>query len=207
MARYTDAKCRLCRQEQTKLFLKGTKCFSEKCPLDKRQTKPGAHGSSRSRLSGYGIQFREKQKVKRTYGLLEKPFRRFFAMASKEKGNTGVRLLQLLETRLDNVVYRLGFARSRAHAKQIISHGHVLVNGKKVNLNSYILNVGDMVSVKESSAKDEFLPTVEELGKLMNVPAWLERGKGFEGRVTQIPSRDMIDTGIREQLIVEFYSR
>jgi len=175
--------------------------------MDRRQTKPGVHGSLRSRMSNYGLQFREKQKVKRTYGLLEKPFRRFFEMASKEKGNTGVRLLQLLETRLDNVVYRLGFARSRAHSKQIISHGHILVNGKKVNLCSYVLKVGDVISVKESSVKEDFLPTVEELGKIMNVPAWLERGKNYEGRVTQVPARDMIDTGIKEQLIVEFYSR
>lgn len=207
MAKYIDSKCKLCRRERTKLFLKGEKCYSEKCPVTRRQTLPGVHGVVPTRPTPYGIQFREKQKVKRTYGMLERQFRRFFDLASRAKGNTGVRLLQLLELRLDNVIFRLGFTTSRYHARQLISHGHILVNGKKVSIPSYVATVGDIVEVKESSTKKSFLQDILIKVKGYKVPKWLEKGKGFKGRVVQEPSRDMIDEGIQEQLIVEFYSR
>lgn len=207
MARYTESKCRLCRREQTKLFLKGAKCYTEKCPFTKRQTVPGAHSSSRSRKTAYGLQFSEKQKVKKTYGMLEGQFRKTFELASKETGNTGVRLLQLLELRLDNVIYRLGFGESRGHAKQLVNHGLILVNDKKISIPSYTLKVGDIVKVKPSKAEKGILPANEEIAKRMKTPEWLEKGKGYEGRVSQVPSRSMIDEGIKEQLIVEFYSR
>lgn len=209
MARYTDSKCKLCRREQTKLYLKGEKCISEKCPFSKRQTIPGVHGTARAkRMTSYGVQFREKQKVKRTYGLLEKQFRKIFSDASRAKGNTGVKFLQLLEMRLDNVVYRLGFVTSRNHARQLITHGHVTVNGKKVSIPSYVAKVGDVIALKESSAKKEFLELFKESAKkVIETPEWIEKGKGYEGRVAQEPTRDMIDEGIKEQLIVELYSR
>lgn len=207
MARYTDSKCKLCRREQTKLYLKGERCSSEKCALTRRQTLPGVHSSTRKRTTSYGTQFREKQKVKRTYGLLEKQFRRFFEMASKSKGNTGVRFLQLLELRLDNVVYKLGITNSREHARQLITHGHVTVDGAKISVPSYVVKVGEVVSVKESSSAKEFMTVLAEKNKSANIPEWLEKGKKLEGRVAQEPSREMIDEGINEQLIVEFYSR
>lgn len=168
---------------------------------------PGVHGVVPTRPTPYGIQFREKQKVKRTYGMLERQFRRFFELASHEKGNTGVRLLQLLELRLDNVVFRLGFTTSRYHARQLISHGHVTVNGRKMSIPSYITKVGDIVEIKESSLKKTLFQDILTKTKSYKVPKWLEKGKGFKGRVAQVPTRDMIDEGIQEQLIVEFYSR
>lgn len=207
MARYTDAKCRQCRREGIKLYLKGAKCYSEKCPVARRQTAPGQHGTTRTRPSSYGIQFREKQKVKRSYGLLEKQFRRFFDVASSEKGNTGVRLLQLLEMRLDSVVYKLGFARSKFAARQLVTHGHITVNGKKIDIPSYVAKVGDVIAIKTSSAAKDFTKIDAEELKEFKTPEWLEKGKGLTGRVAQIPSREMIDPGINEQLIVELYSR
>jgi len=207
MARYIDAKCRQCRREQTKLYLKGAKCNSEKCPLTKRQTFPGVHSVTRKRPTSYGIQFREKQKVKRSYGMLEKQFRRFYEMASQEKGNTGVRLLQLLELRLDSVVYKLGFAQSKFTARQLVTHGHITVNGKKLDIPSYVTKVGDIIGVKEISAAKDFMKMEAESLKEYKVPQWLEKGKGFEGRISQVPTREMIDPGINEQSIVELYSR
>jgi len=166
---------------------------------DKRGKRPRSGGTS------YAAQFREKQNVKRTYGVKEKQFRKIFKSASKSRGNTGTRLLQLLELRLDNVAYRLGLTNARPHARQLVAHGHVRVNGKKVDVASYTVKVGDVVSIKEKS--HDFLAPIQEVLKNYDVPAWLERGKGFEGRVTQVPTREMIDEGIQEQLIVELYSR
>lgn len=209
MARYTDSKCKLCRREQTKLYLKGERCTTEKCAFTKRQTIPGVHGTARlKRMTSYGMQFREKQKVKRTYGLLEKQFRRFFENALRAKGNTGVRFLQLLEMRLDNVVYRLGFVTSRNHARQLVTHGHVMVNGKKVSIPSYVTKVGDVIALKELTAKKDFLALFKESAKkVIQTPEWIEKGSGYEGRVAQEPTRAMIDEGIKEELIVELYSR
>ena len=206
MARYTGSVCRLCRREGTKLFLKGDRCYSAKCSMS-RGKPPGQHGQSRKKVSEYGLQLREKQKVKRAYGLLESQFHKYFEMAEKQKGVTGENLLKILETRLDNVVYRLGFAQSRAQARQLICHGHFQVNGKKVDIPSYLIQVGDVITVKGSSQDAELFKAIRETeGKL--VPGWLEmNADALTGKVVAMPTREDIDLTIEEHLIVELYSR
>jgi small subunit ribosomal protein S4 len=209
MARYKDAVCRLCRREGMKLFLKGPKCFSEKCPVEKRNFAPGQHGKDRkAKVVGYGLQLREKQKAKRIYFTLEKQFRNYFEQAARAKGVTGERLLQLLERRLDNVVYRLGFAISRRQARQLVRHGHVAVNGRKVNIPSYQVNAGDEVVVRENSKKLVILEMAKEFTSHQPTPNWLEIDRdNYKGRVTALPKREDINLPINEQLIVELYSK
>lgn len=208
MARYTEAQCRICRREGEKLFLKGDRCYTEKCAVERRKYPPGQHGQGRGKLSDYGIQLREKQKVRKTYGLLERQFRRYFHEAERRKGITGEILLQLLERRLDNVVYRMGFAPNRREARQLIAHGHFLVNGRKVNLPSYTVKVGDLVEVKESSRDipeiNNSLSKIEHRG----LPTWVEvDSANFKGKVLHIPSKDEVQLPVQEQLIVELYSK
>lgn len=208
MARYRGALCRGCRREGEKLFLKGDRCYTEKCALERRKYPPGEHGQARGKLSDYGIQLREKQKVKKTYGLLERQFRRYFREAKRSKGITGEVLLQLLESRLDNIVYRMGFASNRCKARQLISHGHFLVNARKVNLPSYTVKKGDLVEVKESSR--DIPEIVDSLSKVEHrgIPKWVEVDTAnFRGKVLYIPSRDEIQLPVQEQLIVELYSK
>ncbi|MCG8590857.1 MAG: 30S ribosomal protein S4 [Proteobacteria bacterium] len=208
MARYRDAVCRLCRREGTKLFLKGDRCFSEKCAVERRGYPPGQHGQGRTRFSDYGMQLREKQKVKRMYGMLENQFRRTYAQASRMKGRSGENLLILLERRLDNVVFRLGFATSRAEARQLVRHGHFLVNGRKASTPSMLIRPGWKISLREKSQKVERVTAALETLEGRSVPAWLEIDKdNFEGTVKQLPVREDITLPIEEQLIVELYSR
>lgn len=208
MARYTEAACRLCRREDMKLYLKGDKCYSGKCPMEKRAFAPGQHGQRRTKLSEYGIQLREKQKVKRIYGVLEKQFRLYFEMAEKKQGITGENLLQFLERRLDNAVYRLGLASSRKEARQLVLHGHFTVNGNKVNIPSYLISEGDVIQVIEKSKKSEKFKTVLESTSSKVTPKWLETDfEKLEGKVVAMPVRDDIDLNIEEHLIVELYSR
>jgi small subunit ribosomal protein S4 len=209
MARYIGPVCRLCRREGMKLFLKGERCYTEKCAIEKRNLPPGQHGRiRRSKLLGYGMQLREKQKVKRVYGVLENQFRRYFETAERTRGITGETLLQLLERRLDNVVYRLGFATSRAQARQLVRHGHFLVNGRKVDIPSYSTRQGDVVSVRASSAKNAAILHATEEVKGRGVPEWLSlEGDGLSGRVVSLPTREQINLPVQEQLIVELYSK
>lgn len=211
MARYIRSACKLCRREEEKLYLKGEKCYTDKCPVSRRPYAPGAHGKRaqfRRKMSDYGLQLREKQKARRIYGLLEAQFRRYFAEAEREKGVTGTNLLRMLETRLDNVVYRLGFGSSRNQARQLVRHGHFEVNGHKVNIPSYQVRVGDVVAVRERSRKlAEFADMTKEL-EHHTAPEWLSLDAAqLTGRVASLPSREAIDIPIREQLIVEYYSR
>ena len=207
MARYTDSVCRLCRREGQKLFLKGDRCYGPKCSVAKRPTPPGQHGQSRKKVSQYGIQLREKQKTRRAYGVLESQFASYFEKAVTMKGITGENLLSLLERRLDNVVYRLGFGESRAHARQMINHGHITVNGKKVDIPSYSVNTGDVISVKERTAKSEYFKSIREEG-VRNLPKWLTLdAENLKGSVIALPQRDDIDLTIEEHQIVELYSR
>jgi len=206
MARYLDAKCRLCRREGTKLFLKGERCYSPKCPVERKGAlPPGQHGQKgRRKISAYGLQLREKQKAKRIYGVLERQFRRYFGIALKKRGATGETLLVLLETRLDNILYRLGFVFSRSIARQVISHNHVLVNGKKINISSANLKPNDTISL---STKALEMPVVKKsLEAKIKPSVWLEK-KAAVGKVIRLPKREEIDTDINEQLIVEYYSR
>jgi len=206
MGRYTGPTCRLCRREGMKLYLKGDKCYTDKCPVVRRGYAPGQHGQERKKLTSYGIQLREKQKLKRYYGLLERQFERFYEKAERMKGITGENLLQLLERRLDNVVYRLGFAVSRPQARQLVSHGHIEVNGKKVDIPSFLVKPGDVISVREKSRSMELIKNNLEVSR--NVPDWLELNKdAFEGRVVSLPRREHIDLPIQEHLIVELYSK
>ena len=206
MARYTGAVCRLCRREGMKLFLKGDRCYTDKCAISRRGYAPGQHGQGRKKISNYGIQLREKQKSKRIYGVLEKQFRRTYNKADKIKGVTGENLLQLLEMRLDNVVYRLGFGNSRKEARQLLTHGHFLVNGKKVDIPSYQVKANDVISVKEKSRSSEIFKTFAENAKTL--PSWLEGNmENFSGKVVAVPSREDIDAPINETLIVELYSK
>lgn len=208
MARHTEAVCRLCRREGMKLFLKGDRCFKEKCAFERRGYAPGQHGRRRSKIQGYGIQLREKQKVKRTYGVLEKQFRNYFAKAARSKGVTGAALLQLLEQRLDNVVYRLGFASSRAMARQLVAHGHIAVNGRKTDIPSALVKSGSVVTLREKSRKNEQVKICLDTAKGRGVPSWLELDADqFQGTVRQLPSREEITMPIQEQLIVELYSK
>ena len=208
MARYTDSVCRLCRREGVKLFLKGDRCYSGKCAVGKRPTPPGQHGAARKKMSEYGLQLREKQKVRRAYGLLEGQFRRTFDRAANIRGAvTGEALLQLLELRLDNVAYRLGFGDSRAQARQLLLHGHLLVNGKKINIPSYEVSVGDVLTVREKSRDIDVFKALRE-NNAPNVPKWLELNPdALEGKVMQKPSRDDIDLSLSEHLVVEYYSK
>ncbi|MBN2283956.1 MAG: 30S ribosomal protein S4 [Deltaproteobacteria bacterium] len=208
MARYTDSLCRLCRSEGVKLFLKGDRCYSDKCAFERRGYAPGEHGQMRRKKSDYGVQLREKQKLRRMYGLLEKQFAGYFVRADRQKGVTGSNLLLLLERRLDNMVYRMGFASSRNEARQLVRHSHFLVNGRKVNIPSYIVNVGDTIQVKEKSRTMgciiEAMDTVARRG----VPEWLELNKdAFTGTVKALPTREELTMPIQEQLVVEFYSK
>ncbi len=208
MARYTGAVCRLCRREGQKLFLKGDRCYSDKCALNRRQYAPGQHGQGRKKLSEYGLQLREKQKAKRYYGILENQFRHYFELAEKKQGVTGENLLSILETRLDNVAFRLGFGLSRAEARQLVRHGHITVNGKKVNIPSYLVSVGDVIAVKEASKGSEKLKAVLESTSGKTVPKWLDLNKDTaEAKVIAAPARDDIDLEIAEHLIVELYSK
>jgi small subunit ribosomal protein S4 len=208
MARYTDAVCRLCRREGQKLFLKGDRCYTEKCGIDRRPYAPGQHGQGRTKVSEYGTQLREKQKAKRYYGVLESQFRGYFEMASKRKGKTGENLLALLETRLDNTVYRLGFAMSRAEARQLVLHGHFTVNGKKVNIPSFLVKPGMTVSLKEGSRALEKFKSVIEANSFRQPPRWLEYDANtLTAKVVAAPVRDDIDLPVEEQLIVELYSK
>jgi len=209
MARYTESVCRLCRREGTKLFLKGDRCYSAKCAVTKRHTIPGQHGQGRARkMSEYGLQLREKQKCRRAYGVSESQFRKYYDMASNMKGITGENMLSLLERRLDNVVYRLNLGASRPMARQVVNHGHILVNGKKVDIASYLVKPGDVITVKERSRDMEYLKTLKEQGADKLVPKWLELDvENLTGKVAAAPQRDDIDLSIEEHLIVEFYSR
>ena len=208
MARYTDAVCRLCRREGTKLFLKGDRCFSAKCGIERRAYTPGQHGQGRTRFSDYGVQLREKQKVKRMYGLLEKQFASTMHRASRMKGRAGENLLILLERRLDNVVFRMGFATSRAEARQLVRHGHFLVNGRRASTPSMLLKAGAKVEVLEKSRKVARITGSLEALEGRSVPQWLEIDKAnFAGTVTAVPTREDITLPIQEQLIVELYSR
>jgi len=208
MARYTGAVCRLCRREGQKLFLKGDRCYTEKCAADRRPYPPGQHGQGRTKTSDYGLQLREKQKAKRYYGILESQFRGYFTMASKRKGKTGENLLAILETRLDNTVYRLGFAMSRAEARQLVLHGHFLVNGRKVNIPSFLVRPGMIISLKESSRSLDKLKSVIEANSSRVPPKWLDYdANSMIAKVTTVPTREDIDIPIEEQLIVELYSK
>jgi small subunit ribosomal protein S4 len=209
MARYSGPVCRLCRREGMKLFLKGERCYTEKCAIEKRNLPPGQHGKSRkAKLVGYGVQLREKQKVKRIYGVLENQFRRYFEAAARHRGVTGVMLLQALETRLDNVVYRLGLATSRPQARQLVRHGHFLVNGKKVDIPSYAVKAGDEVRVRPGSVKNAVIQHAIEEVKGRGIPEWLQlESEKVGGRVVSVPTREQINLPVQEQLIVELYSK
>jgi len=208
VARTNGPVCRLCRREGDKLFLKGDRCFKEKCAFERRGYPPGQHGRRRSKVQNYGIQLREKQKVKRMYGVLERQFRTYFSKAAQKKGITGTNLLQMLEQRMDNVVYRLGFASSRAMARQLVSHGHFQVDGKKVTIASALLKPGAVVSLRESSRKNDQIKVCLDTAKGRGVPPWLElNADQFQGTVKQLPSREDIAMPIQEQLIVELYSK
>lgn len=208
MSRYIGPVCRICRRVGEKLFFKGDRCYTEKCGVERRKYAPGQHGQSRGKLSEYGVQLMEKQKVRKPYGLAEKQFRRYFHEAERRKGVTGEVLLQLLECRLDNVVHRMGFSSNRRQGRQLISHGHFIVNGKRVNIPSYIVKAQDVIEVKESSkslgAIQESIDKVEHRG----LPTWIEMDPAtFKGRVLHIPSREEIQLPVKEQLIVELYSK
>ena len=209
MARYAGPVCRLCRREAMKLFLKGERCYGEKCAIERRNVPPGQHGKGRrQRLMGYGLQLREKQKVKRMYGVLERQFRRYFEEADRQKGVTGETLLQLLERRLDNVVYRLGFAASRPQARQLVRHGHFTVNGRRADIPSFSVRAGDVVAVRASSAKNPAILYAMEEVKGRGIPEWLELdGQALSGRLTAAPTRDQLNLPVQEQLIVELYSK
>ena len=208
MARYTDARCRQCRRERMALYLKGDRCYTDKCAIQRRNYPPGQHGQGRGKISDYGLQLREKQKVKRMYGVLEKQFRGYFERAERMRGVTGTNLLVLLERRLDNVVYRLGFANSRSQARQLVRHNHVLVDGLRVNLPSFLVKVGQTVQVTEKSRTSPLVRDALEAAARRGCPPWLELEKDeAKGRVSMFPGRDDITMPIQEHLIVELYSK
>lgn len=208
MARYTEAVCRLCRREGEKLYLKGERCYTGKCSIGKRSFAPGQHGQDRKKISEYGLQLREKQKLRRIYGILERQFAGYFQLADRKKGITGQNLLQILETRLDNVIYRLGFGASRKEARQLVLHGHFLVNGSKVNIPSFLINTGDVVTIKESSLSSvKIKENLDDAGSRL-VPEWLELDlSSHSAKVKTLPTREQIDIPVKEHLIVELYSR
>ena len=208
MARYKDEQCRICRREGQKLFLKGSRCYSDKCSVSRRNYAPGQHGQKKSKLSEYGTQLREKQKTKSFYGVGEKQFRRYFEMASNKKGITGDNLLQILESRLDNVVYRLGYGSSRPQARQLVNHGHFEVNGKKVDIASYLVKPGDVIAVRESKKDSAIIKANVEANSSRPVPAWLEKNvENLSGKVVTLASREDVDIPVEEHLIVELYSK
>ena len=205
MARYTGAVCKLCRREGKKLFLKGERCTSSKCALERRSYAPGQHGQGRKKLTEYGLQLRAKQTARRYYGLSESQFRKYFVMAVRHEGVTGDNLLRICESRLDNIVYSLGWATSRAEARQLVTHGHFLVNGKRVDIPSYLCIAGDVVAIKKASLDSEKFKAI--LAKTGIVPAWLETGDDYSAKIVALPTRDQINVPVEEHLIVEFYSR
>jgi small subunit ribosomal protein S4 len=209
LARYTDPVCRLCRREGMKLFLKGTKCFSDKCPIEKRNFAPGQHGKDRkTKVVGYGLQLREKQKTKRMYFAQEGQFRNYFEKAARAKGVTGWMLLQQLERRLDNVVYRLGFGISRRQARQLVRHGHVQVDGHKVNIPSYQVSAGEEIAIREGSRKLPILEQAKDFASHQTLPTWLEVDRdNYKGKILSLPKREEIQMPVNEQLIVELYSK
>jgi len=208
LARYRGSVCRLCRRENMKLFLKGDRCYSDKCSFDRRSYAPGQHGQRRSKFSDYGIQLREKQKVRRIYGISEKQFRIIFKKADQKKGITGTNLLQALECRLDNVVYRLGFVNSRTQGRHFVRHGHFLVNGRKVDIPSYIVRKDDVVEIREKSKKVQFVQDAVDAVVRRGIPQWLELDKeNMKARVVNLPVREDVTLPIQEQLIVELYSK
>ena len=209
MARYTDPVCRLCRREGMKLFLKGERCYTDKCAIERRNYAPGQHGQGRRRkISDYAVQLREKQRLKRMYGLLEKQFRRYFTMAERSREVTGEALLKLLERRLDNMVYRLGMARSRAEARQLVRHRHFVVNGRRVNVPSYLTGAGDTIAVAERSRTKEAFRRAVELSERRGVPTWLELdAANFSGRILKVPDREELTIPVNERLVVELYSK
>ena len=208
MSRYRGADCRLCRVEKVKLFLKGNKCLSEKCPVERRPYPPGEHGRARRRILGYGIQLREKQRLKRYYGMTERQFRIFFQRAERKRGITGENLLTMLERRLDNVVFLIGFSHSRAHARQLITHGHYQVNDRKVNIPSFVVNKGDVVAFREKSTKNEELKALVESNKNKTVPSWIEAdAEKMEAKILSFPTREDITIPVEEHLVVELFSK
>lgn len=208
MARYKDAVCRLCRREGEKLFLKGERCYTTKCAIEKRAYPPGQHGQGRRKVSEYGIHLREKQKLRRIYGVLERQFARYFDVANWRQGVTGENLLQILECRLDNIAYRMGFAPSRSAARQLIMHGHIRVNGHKVDIPSYEVRAGDTVSVKQGSRNIPIIKSSVEVASSRGIPEWLEVDwEQQSGKVLSVPTREQMDLAIQEHLIVEHYSR
>jgi len=208
MSRYTGPVCRLCRREGEKLFLKGDKCYTDKCPVQRRAYAPGQHGQNRKKLSEYGMQLRMKQRLRRIYGLSERQLENYYADASRKRGITGEILLQTIEMRLDNVVYRLGIGASRPQARQLVMHGHITVNGKKVDIPSYLVKVGDVIAVRESSRSLDVIKENVEASSGRALPEWLEfDADKLEGQVKAVPKRDQIDIPVQEYLIVEYYSR
>jgi small subunit ribosomal protein S4 len=208
MARYTESVCRLCRREGSKLFLKGTRCYTKKCSFERRPTPPGQHGVRRRKMGDFGIQLREKQKMRRVYGVLERQFRNYFRYAEEHTGVTGEALLQSLETRLDNVVFRLGFASSRAQARQLVTHGHFAVNGVPTNVASYAMKPGDRVEVRESRRGREAFKVIKETLRSHTAPDWLSLDAAkLAGSVSSLPRRDQMPLDLSEQLVVEYYSR
>ena len=208
MARYKDEQCRICRREGQKLFLKGSRCYTDKCSITRRNYAPGEHGQGRKKISEYGTQLREKQKTKAFYGVGEKQFRKYFEMAENKKGITGEVLLQILESRLDNVVYRLGFGTSRAQARQLVNHGHFEVNGKKVDIPSYLIKAGDVITVREIKKDNKTIKENIEANAARPVPEWLEKdAEKMQGKVLRLASREDVDLPVEEHLIVELYSK
>ncbi|MDZ4170053.1 MAG: 30S ribosomal protein S4 [Coriobacteriia bacterium] len=208
MARYTGADCRLCRREGIKLFLKGDRCYGDKCAIERRPYPPGMAGKKRPRDSEYRVQLREKQRTKRIYGLLEKQFRSYYETASRQSGITGENLLRLLESRLDNVVYRLGFAKSRDEARQVVRHGHITVNGRRVDIPSYRVRPGEIIAVGPKARDMLVIKTALIVSEKISVPGWLEVDiEKLQGKILSLPTREMIDAPVREQLIVELYSK
>ena len=208
MARYKDEQCRICRREGQKLFLKGSRCYSDKCSISRRNYAPGQHGQKRAKLSEYGTQLREKQKTKSYYGVGEKQFRGYFEMASNKKGITGENLLQILESRLDNVVYRLGFGASRAQARQLVNHGQFAVNGQRVDIPSYLVKAVDVITVRENKKENGAIKANIEANSARPVPAWLElNNETLSGKVVRLASREDVDIPVEEHLIVELYSK
>lgn len=208
MARYIGSECRICRRENIKLFLKGERCFTDKCAVERRNYPPGQHGQARTKISDYGLQLREKQKLRKMYGILERQFRGYFSMAERQKGVTGENLLKLLERRLDNIVYRLGFASSRGQARQLVTHGHFRVNGRSVNIPSYLIKVGDVVEIREKSR--EIPQIIESVTRIegKGLSPWLEFDREkLRGRLIHIPTKEEIALPIQEQLVVELYSK
>lgn len=208
MARYTESKCRQCRREGAKLFLKGDKCYKASCPFERRPVAPGQHGQGRKKISEYGLQLREKQKTKRIYGVLEGQFHHYYEMADRMKGITGENMLVLLERRLDNAVYRMGVCPSRNMARQFVTHAHFTVNGKPVNIASYLVKAGDVIAVKESHKDNKYFTELKQAGKKGNMPKWVDFDpEKLEGKIIELPTRADIDTQIAEHMIVELYSK